>query len=162
MDKITEDRIKLLHPKIRQEVFNLFLKADTILTGNATLRLTQGLRTIAEQDALFAKGRTVPGSKVTNARGGQSYHNFGLAFDIVLLIDGKTISWDTAKDYDGDKVADWLEFVKLAESMGYEWGGHFKSIPDKPHFQKTFGFTTKQLLYKYTSGQVDSNSYVKI
>lgn len=162
MDKITEQRINELHPKIRAEVLALFQKADTILTGNATLRIVQGLRTIAEQDALFAKGRTAPGPKVTNARGGQSYHNFGLAFDIALLIDGKKISWDTAKDYDGDKVADWMEFVKLAEAAGYEWGGHFKSIVDKPHFQKTFGFTVKQLFQKYTTRQVDAQGYVNI
>jgi peptidoglycan L-alanyl-D-glutamate endopeptidase CwlK len=162
MDKITEQRIGELHPKIRQQVTQLFLQAEKALTGHATLRIVQGLRTIQEQDALFAKGRTAPGPKVTNARGGQSYHNFGLAFDIALLIDGKTISWDTAKDYDNDNVADWMEFVKLAEAAGFEWGGHFKSIIDKPHFQMTFGFTVKQLFQKYTSKQVDINGYVNI
>ncbi|WP_305953442.1 M15 family metallopeptidase [Paenibacillus sp. P32E] len=66
--------------------------------------ITQGLRTIAEQDALYAQGRTKPGQIVTNARGRTSYHNFGLAVDFALLLpNGSSVSWDTARDGDGDK-----------------------------------------------------------
>jgi peptidoglycan L-alanyl-D-glutamate endopeptidase CwlK len=82
---------------------------------------------------------------VTNAKGGKSYHNYGLAIDICLILDGKEASWDTLKDYDGDKVADWMEAVAIFKTRGWEWGGDFKSIKDAPHFQKTFGFTTTKL-----------------
>ncbi|MEK4193300.1 M15 family metallopeptidase [Paenibacillus sp. FSL L8-0323] len=108
--------------------------------------ITQGLRTIAEQDALYAQGRTKPGNIVTNAKGGTSYHNFGLAIDFALLLpDGKQVSWDLKRDGDDDKVADWTEVVQEAKALGFEWGGDFVSIKDAPHFQITFGMTTSQL-----------------
>ena len=143
MDTITLARIELLHPKIRVEAKDIYTAIERSLTNSrAKVRFTHTLRTIAEQDALYAQGRTKPGKKVTNAKGGSSFHNYGLAIDICLIIDGKDVSWDTLKDYDGDKVADWMEIVSIFKSRGWEWGGDFKSIKDAPHFQKTFGFTT--------------------
>jgi peptidoglycan L-alanyl-D-glutamate endopeptidase CwlK len=83
---------------------------------------------------------------VTNAKGGTSYHNFGLAIDFALLLpDGKQVSWDLKRDGDGDKVADWTEVVQEAKALGFEWGGDFVSIKDAPHFQMAFGLTTSQL-----------------
>ncbi|WP_339314644.1 M15 family metallopeptidase [Paenibacillus sp. FSL R10-2734] len=108
--------------------------------------ITQGLRTIAEQDALYAQGRTKPGTIVTNAKGGTSYHNYGLAINFALLLpDGKQVSWDLKRDGDGDKIADWTEVIQEAKAIGFEWGGDFVSIKDAPHFQMTFGLTTSQL-----------------
>ncbi|TXG81123.1 MAG: M15 family peptidase [Spirochaetes bacterium] len=149
MDKITEQRINLLHPKIREEVKKLIIEANSVISSSLTIRIVQGLRTIAEQDALYAQGRTLPGKIVTKAKGGSSYHNYGLAIDFAFLIDGKEISWDTAKDWDGDKIADWLEVVKIFLKAGYTWGGNFKSIKDFPHLEKNFGYTWQQLLAKY-------------
>jgi peptidoglycan L-alanyl-D-glutamate endopeptidase CwlK len=132
-----------LHPVI--------LSAATVLIERCYSRgipilITQGLRTIAEQDALYAQGRTKPGNIVTNAKGGYSYHNFGLAIDFALLLpDGKQVSWDLKRDGDGDKVADWTEVVQEAKALGFEWGGDFVSIKDAPHFQMAFGLTTSQL-----------------
>lgn len=108
--------------------------------------ITQGLRTIAEQDALYAQGRTKPGNIVTNAKGGTSYHNFGLAIDFALLIpDGFSVSWNTTSDGDGDGTKDWSEVVQEAKALGFEWGGDFVSIKDAPHFQMSFGLTTAKL-----------------
>jgi peptidoglycan L-alanyl-D-glutamate endopeptidase CwlK len=108
--------------------------------------ITQGLRAIAEQDALYAQGRTKPGNIVTNAKGGTSYHNYGLAVDFALLLpNGSSVSWNTSQDGDGDKVADWSEVVQEAKALGFEWGGDFVSIKDAPHFQMTFGLSTAQL-----------------
>jgi peptidoglycan L-alanyl-D-glutamate endopeptidase CwlK len=115
------------------------------LTGRAICRFTHALRTIKEQDALFAQGRTTPGKKVTNAKGGQSFHNYGLAWDFCLIVDGKEVSWDMSKDFDGDKTADWMEVVRIAKKYGWEWGGDWAKFKDAPHFQKTFGKTTAQL-----------------
>ncbi len=89
MDKITQQRIQKLHPKVREEVTKIILECDTELTGRAKIRITQTLRTFEEQDELYAIGRTKPGKKVTNAKAGQSIHNYGLAVDICLIIDGK-------------------------------------------------------------------------
>lgn len=145
MDTITLARIELLHPKLRTEAKEIYSDIFKALKGRATVRFTHTLRTIAEQDALYAQGRSKPGKKVTNAKGGQSYHNFGMAIDICLILDRKEVSWDTLKDYDGDKIPDWMEVVAIFKTRGWEWGGDFKSIKDAPHFQKTFGYTTAKL-----------------
>lgn len=104
--------------------------------------ITQGLRTIAEQDALYAQGRTKPGQIVTNARGGYSYHNFGVAIDFALLLPDGGVSWDTRRDGDGDGIADWDEVVAQAKRIGWEWGGDWRSFTDLPHFEMTFGLST--------------------
>lgn len=144
-DAITIRRIDQLHPKLRVNTQTMYDEICAALTGRAVCRFAYTLRTDKEQDDLFAIGRTKPGKRVTNARGGQSYHNYGLAFDIVLIINGKTASWDTLRDFDGDRVSDWMEVVRIAKSYGWEWGGDFKTFKDQPHFQKTFGKTTAQL-----------------
>lgn len=108
--------------------------------------ITQGMRTIAEQNALYAQGRTRKGAIVTNARGGSSYHNYGLAIDFALLLpDGKSVSWDMKRDGDGDKVADWQEVAQEAKKLGFEWGGDWSSFKDYSHLQMTFGLTTAEL-----------------
>ena len=146
LDKITLSRIETLHPKLRLEAKDIYIQICRCLTGKAQVRFTQTFRSIAEQHALYAQGRTAPGQIVTWAEGGRSYHNYGLAVDICLLVDGKTISWDTLKDYDGDGLADWMECVKVFETYGWEWGGRWtKGKTDMPHFQKTFGKTTTWL-----------------
>lgn len=136
MDKPTTQRIALLHPSIRDEVTQIIKECDLALTGKAKVRITQGLRTIEEQNDMYAQGRTKPGKKITNAKGGQSIHNYGFAVDICLIIDEKIASWDTKKDWDNDKVADWYECVKIFAKHGYEWGGNWKTFKDMPHFEK--------------------------
>lgn len=145
MDKPTSDRIAKLHPVVRKQLLTIIAECDAKLTGRAKVRITQGLRTIAEQDEMYAQGRTKPGKVITNAKGGSSYHNYGLAVDFCLIIDGKEVSWSLTADFDGDKKADWLEVVSIFKAHGWGWGGDFKSFKDYPHFQKTFGLTVTQL-----------------
>ena len=157
IDKVTQDRISKLHPSVRDEVNKIIEEINTkFLTGRAKVRIAQGLRTFAEQDALYAQGRTKPGKKVTNAKGGQSVHNYGFAVDIVLIIDGKEASWDTKKDWDGDKVADWDECVKVFAKYGWSWGGNWTSFKDMPHFDK-IGYSNWRILSKYKR---DNNGYI--
>lgn len=166
-DKVSEQRVQLLHPKIRDEVKALIEKAESGFPPKIAIRIVQGLRTIAEQDALYAQGRGMPGKKVTNAKGGKSFHNYGLAFDFALIydIDGngtwETLSWDLAKDFDSDRIPDWKEVVKVFEDAGYEWGGRWATIVDAPHLQKTFGFKWQQLLVRYNEGDF-IDKYVRI
>lgn len=148
MDKVTLERISLLHPKLREEALKIYEEITKALTGRATCRFAQVLRTIEEQNELYAQGRTKKGKIVTNARGGSSYHNYGLAVDIVLLT-GKEATWDTKTDFDGDKLSDWMEVVAIFQKYNWKWGGEFKSIKDFPHFEKTFGYTVSQLFTKY-------------
>lgn len=165
-DAISIQRVAALHPKIRMEVAELIDKAEAKLPGVA-IRIVQGGRTFAEQDALYAKGRTAPGPRVTNSRAGQSYHNYFLAFDIALMYDKdnngtyESLSWDTLKDFDKDGESDWMEVVDIFEQAGYVWGGRFSSIPDAPHFEKTFGNNWRQLLEKYNKKQlIPTSPYV--
>ncbi|MCT3672006.1 M15 family metallopeptidase [Elizabethkingia anophelis] len=167
MDKVTQDRINLLHPKYRAEVTSIINECNANLTGRSQVRIAQGLRTFPEQNALYAQGRTTKGpnvtrlkplgSTVTNAKAGQSIHNYGLAVDIVLIIDGKTASWDTKADWDDDGIADWMECVSIFKKYGWSWGGNWKSFKDMPHFEKS-GYTW-QMLSKLVK---DVNGYVKL
>lgn len=166
-DQKTLERIQLLHPKLRDEALELYDEIVASLTGSAICRFAYTLRTFAEQDALFAQGRSKPGKVVTNAKGGQSYHNYGLAIDIVLILDKdkngtfETAAWDVKSDFDGDKKADWMEVVQIFKRYGFEWGGDWKFL-DLPHFQKTFGKSIYELRALHTAGKVDKNGFVLI
>lgn len=162
MDQITLERIQKLHPKVRDEVKQLIEQANKVIASNITIRIVQGLRTIDEQNALYAQGRTAPGKIVTKAKGGSSFHNYGLAIDFAFLVDGKEISWDITKDWDGDRIADWLEVVQIFIKAGWTWGGSWKSIKDNPHFEKSFGLGWRDLLKKYNNKQYDKDKYVNI
>lgn len=138
MDTPTQKRIKKLHPFVREEVTKIIKECELVLTGRAKVRITQGLRTYKEQQDLYDQGRTKPGRKVTNAKPGQSIHNYGLAVDICMIIDGKAASWDTVKDWDNDRIADWYECVKIFAKNGWDWGGNWKNFRDLPHFERRF------------------------
>ena len=142
MDQITLNRIDKLSIRVKEEALQIYKDICEALTGRAICRFTHTLRTNAEQNMLYAQGRTTKGKIVTNAKGGQSYHNYGLAIDICLIIDGKEASWDTLKDYDGDHMSDWQEIVRIFKMYGWEWGGDWK-FKDAPHFQKTLGMSIK-------------------
>ena len=156
MDKFTQKRINLLHPIIRDEITAIINECNTVLTGKAKIRITQGLRSVEEQNKLYAQGRTKAGKKITHAKGGQSVHNYGFAVDICLIIDNKTASWDTAKDWDNDRVADWYECVKIFAKYGWEWGGNWKNFKDLPHFEKR-GYNNWKTLSKM---EKDQNGYI--
>jgi len=171
IDSVTTSRIALLHPKLRTEVEKMYTNQIVpALTGRAFCRFAYTLRTFAEQDALYAQGRTKlfdsNGNRlgvVTKAKGGQSIHNYGLALDIVLIKDNKTASWEDNVDFDKDGKADWMEVVNILKANGWEWGGDWKSFKDKPHFQKTMGYTWQQLLAKYQAKDfIAGTNYVRI
>lgn len=158
MDKSTVNQINKLHPSVRDEVTAIIKECDIALTGRAKVRVTQGLRTFDEQDALYQQGRTKSGKKVTNAKGGQSVHNYGFAVDICLIIDDKIASWDTKKDWDNDKISDWDECVKIFLKHGWSWGGNWETFKDMPHFDKV-GFNQWRVL---ATKKRDQNNYIII
>jgi len=92
--------------------------------------ITDGYRSKAEQDALYAQGRTKPGKIVTNAKGGQSNHNFGIAVDFCLTNEKGTIANYTVN-------SDWRRVAAIAKSKGFEWGGDWKGFVDNPHLEYT-------------------------
>jgi len=159
-DQLTLDRIKLLHPRVRDEAFDIYDEICAALLGRAKCRFSYTLRTFAEQESIYAQGRIKPGKIVTNAKPGLSYHNYGLAIDIVLIVDSKA-SWDIVKDFDGDGKSDWQEVVKIFKQFGWEAGIDWK-FSDAPHFQKTLGYSVRQLLALHQAGKVDEHGFVKI
>ena len=164
IDKTTKNNIEIAHPKVRKELQDIIEHINTnLLTGEAKVRITSTLRTWKEQEELYAQGRTKPGSKVTNAKAGDSIHNYALAFDMVLIINGKIASWDVKKDWDKDKQSDWMEVVTYVKSKGWKWGGDWVSFKDMPHFEKTFGNSVRHLKDKYLAKDfILGTQYVKL
>lgn len=101
------------------------------------MRVDSGYRSFTEQDGLYAKGRTKPGSRVTNARGGESWHNYGVAADIVFNDANGRSSWPDGGEY--TKL--WSRYGEIAEGNGLEWGGNWTSIQDRPHIEYHPGLT---------------------
>lgn len=116
-----------------------FLNLCTANGLNVTI--VEAFRSWDEQDTLYAQGRTTSGDIVTDAEGGDSYHNWGLAFDCAPVENG-TIAWEDADAFN--------KMGNLGQQVGLEWGGNWTSydisLVDLPHFQYTFGLSTEQLL----------------
>jgi len=96
--------------------------------------MTCGYRSIDEQNRLYVRGRTAPGSIVTNAYGGYSWHNWGLAADYAFVVNGK-VTWN----------GPWEIFGQVARECGLEWGGSWMKFKDRPHVQWTCGKTLAQM-----------------
>lgn len=169
-DAISIERAAKLHPAIRQEVIDTITATENAkFPDNISVRIVQGLRTFAEQQALYEQGRTKPGKRVTNSKAGQSYHNFGLAIDFSLLYDKdnngifETLSWDLVADLDRNGEADWMEVVDSFEALNYTWGGRFHSIQDNPHIEKTFGMNWRTMLQMYNNKIfIPGTEYIKL
>lgn len=158
--KPSEEKIKLLDPAIQDLVKQAIEDAEMKLGPYCAVDIVQGLRTIAEQDHLYALGRTIKntgsrpgkplGDIVTNAKGGQSFHNYGLAIDFAILYDKdkngtfESLSWDMVADLDRDGESDWKEVVDSFIKLGFEWGGNWHSLKDNPHFQMIFGLSWQE------------------
>ena len=122
VDSRSEKTISTLLSEVQP--FSRALVQKAAISG-ITIRIISGFRTYAEQDALYAQGRTQLGSIVTNAKGGYSNHNFGIAFDVGVFEGSKYLP-DSPK---------YKAVGALGIDLGLEWGGNWKTIVDQPHFQ---------------------------
>ena len=132
--------ITLCHPRL-QAIASEWVKACE--SAGLKVAIGETYRTVAEQDALYAQGRTKPGNKVTNARGSSysSQHQWGIAFDFYRA-DGKG-----AYNEDGDFFG---RAATIAKNLGLAWGGDWKSIVDNPHvYLPDWGSGTGILKQKY-------------
>ena len=148
-DAVSDSRINDLHPLVKEKARQFINRVEKEL--GIKLRVTSTLRTYAEQNELYAQGRTKSGAIVTNAKGGQSNHNFGTALDVIPIVNGQP-DWSTKH---------WQEIATIGKSVGFQWGGDWKGLVDKPHFEMQFGNSLAQLRQKYESGQRDGE-YVKL
>ncbi|MEY8391851.1 M15 family metallopeptidase [Lachnospiraceae bacterium 45-W7] len=139
-----------LHPRLQKMAIQLQQECSR---QGIFIKFSECLRTIAEQDALYAQGRTAPGNIVTNAKGStySSQHQWGVAIDFYIDMD---------VDGDGDKKDDAFNnstrlfdrVGTIAKSIGLGWGGDWTSIKDRPHlYLPDWGSTTSRLKQLYKS-----------
>lgn len=162
MDKITLARIETAHPAVRQALRDIYAEICSRLTGRASCRFTEVLRSNARQAELYAQGRSKPGKIVTNAKPGESFHNYGLAVDFCLIINGKEASWNTITDFDHDSIADWAEVVRVFKEHGWEWAGDWKTFREAPHVQCTFGLPIAVCKARKDGNLTDEHGYIRL
>jgi peptidoglycan L-alanyl-D-glutamate endopeptidase CwlK len=129
MDTISEQRLALVAPGLAKKIRQM---SDTLEQQGIYIRVVQGLRTVSEQDALYAQGRTAPGEIVTNAPGLESYHCYGLAADCVPSLNGPNEAYDP--DWQ-QSHPNWRTMWNLGQSLGLTVGAFWTTFPDAPHFQ---------------------------
>lgn len=131
-----------LHPVVRERSSQLIQQAAD---KGIVIVITDDFRSAEDQDRLYEQGRTVAGNIVTNARGGESFHNFGLAIDFAIKTPSAEIIWDMQYDGNQNGKSDWTEVVEMAKALGFEWGGDWTQFKDYPHLQMNFGLTLADL-----------------
>lgn len=117
-----------LEPEVKVLAEQLIAKCKA---ENIQIIVTSTYRNFASQAQLYAQGRSTAGRKVTNAKPGQSYHNWRVAFDIVPVRNGKPV-WSTS----GEDGKMWQRIGAIGVSLGLEWAGNWKTFKEYPHFQK--------------------------
>ena len=117
---------RLTHEQAIQE-FDRRCAAFEVSMRNAgsPVKCTDHYRSIAEQNRLYAQGRTKPGRRVTNARGGQSPHNYYLARDYCFTLPHGKVTWN----------GDWALFGRMAKKHALVWGGSWLRFKDRPHVE---------------------------
>jgi hypothetical protein len=131
---LNHDRISKLHPAVIPHALEWLQRVEA---EGINLLVTETLRTVQKQNELYAQGRTKPGQVVTQVRGGQSFHNFGLALDFCLLDDNGQESWEVNSD--------WYKVAQIGKDCGFSWGGDWEGFKDYPHLEMTFGLTCTDL-----------------
>jgi peptidoglycan LD-endopeptidase CwlK len=133
LDARTKRNIETLLPAVQGDFIAFALAAKRVAQAHGCDYIgIQGTRTMEEQRALYAKGRTSPGPKVTNARPGYSWHNFGRALDFGVFRDGKYL------DAEDPAMARKVHAAcgEIAKTYGLEWGGSWRTFQDAPHYQR--------------------------
>jgi len=129
MDTVSEIRLSQVYPGLADKVRAM---AAQLEAEGIDIRVTQSLRSMAEQEALYDQGRTTQGPIVTNARAGSTWHQYGLAVDVAPLTP-QGVDWNTSHPV-------WRSIVVCGERLGLVSGAEWRTFPDWPHFQLTGRF----------------------
>lgn len=132
LDRRTVKNVNSLDPKAREKFLPFIAEAKRLAAsmGYSYIAIS-GNRGETEQNDLYAQGRTKPGKIVTNARFGESNHNFGVALDFGVFIGNQYID----ENYPEKSTIVHRIVAEIAEKYGIQWGGSWKSIKDYPHFE---------------------------
>jgi peptidoglycan L-alanyl-D-glutamate endopeptidase CwlK len=128
MDRVSEAKLGLVNPQLADRIRRMY---DILSSEDIIFQVTESLRTWQEQAMLYAQGRTKPGVVVTNAQPGHSWHNFGLAVDLVPLT-----QFPAKPDWNRDHPV-WKRLIAVGQEVGLVEGANFRTFPDWPHFQLT-------------------------
>lgn len=150
--------IKLLCPVVREKT-DIFMKECE--RAGTPVMLVETLRTPLTHMAYWAQGRdSLAGVNAKRTNAGlweitveenaheitwviESVHLYGCGIDIALLVNGKP-SWNVKTDINEDGIKDYEGIGLIGESLGFEWGGRFRSA-DPVHFQFLGGKTMSEL-----------------
>ena len=130
---INSRKIEDLHPRVAEMASKFIERCDT---AGIDVIITSTYRDHESQATLYAQGRTAPGRKVTNAKPGQSWHNWKLAFDFCPIVNGKA-AWEDENLF--------TVCGEIGEQIGLEWAGRWKSFRELAHMQYTGGLTLADL-----------------
>lgn len=148
-DKRTEKNLATLEPKARLKFRKFISAAVSIAAGmGCDYKAISGQRGEAEQNRLFAQGRTAPGRKVTNARFGSSNHNFGIALDFGVFAGGRYLDSSNPRRASAVHKA----VAAVADRYSIKWGGDWRT-PDIPHFEIDVGLTFAQKRSRSRAGK---------
>lgn len=136
---INSRKIDDLHPIVAKLAQRFILQCDK---ASIDVIITSTFRDFESQNALYAQGRTKPGKRVTNAKGGQSWHNYQLALDFCPIVNGKA-AWNDLALFEQCGV--------IAEGIGFEWAGRWKRFKEYAHIQYTAGH---DLTYYQSGGKL--------
>ncbi len=137
------NRLAGVHPELARRIRQTAQRLS-ILGVPVTITRTGGIRTFDEQAAIYAQGRTTPGRIVTHAAPGLSNHNYGLAVDLVPLVNGRP-NWQVP-------LAVWLTMGAEGVNAGLNWGGNWTRFKDYPHFELPVGMSVQECLRIYNQG----------
>jgi len=160
--------LQQLHPKLRDTATACYNKAVRDTPVGVHPYIIQTLRSFAESDRLYQLGRTVVnpdgksaakpmGNIVTKAKAGTSWHNYGLALDFGLLVNGVNKFYG-----DSAQINDWwMIVVNIFDAEGFNWGHNFPGLQDDPHLECKMGQTINGLLAKHNAGDfIPGTTYV--
>jgi peptidoglycan LD-endopeptidase CwlK len=140
-DERSERNLRTLHPKA-QALARTYL--TTVRAAGIDARIISGTRSYAEQNNLYKRGRFGnPPPRVTNARGGYSNHNFGIAWDVGIFENGTYLQESPAYD----------TIASLGAAPGLEWGGNWKTFKDRPHYQLAVPLPIAAIRSKFEAGE---------
>lgn len=157
LDKEDAPPVSDIHPVVLEQKNQLVAKTREL---GIKIIITDGYRSDEEQNRLYRQGRSTDGDIVTNAKAGESMHNYGLAIDFALRLNDGSVIWDMEYDGNGNGKPDWMEVVAIAKDLGFQWGGDWTDFPDYPHLQIDFGLTIHDLK-RGKRPPVDSQEYLE-
>lgn len=132
----------------REKIIRLLAAAPLIMGRELYIVATH--RSYEDQDKLYAQGRTAEGRIVTNARGGESWHNFGRAIDFAFEEAGtQRPTWSNTTRQEQD---DWRLLGQIGERIGLSWGGRFEGLGDFGHFHHSGNMTIDKARAKWEAG----------